>query len=335
MTRARDRLLWAFFGVLFFLSVLPCGCRTRCPIDVDETFAKALRIWPGIDIPDSIDAKCDPVDWRSFSYPQDVKVQVTISFGDLFKAHSCEGEIGLYSFEGNLLDTRPVVPQTRVYEFTFTAQKEKSYYFKISARKGKSAYVLRAEVSPIDPCASCPPERCCKEAGLCCEPGTVCKGKECVPADVCDPPCGRGFLCVMGRCEEACPQGCGKGYYCDEARRACVPTSPKQKQVIPEKPKVETLPRCPAGKTYNPKTGQCEGGGSNIVGKVIEATQTGKGVEVIINRGSDHGVRKGQTATVGGHQFTIGTVSATRCKATIPNASADELKGKTVTIFGD
>jgi hypothetical protein len=335
MTRIQARLICAVLMVLFSASMSVLGCRSRCPIDVDETHAKALRIWPAIDIPDSIDAKCDPVDWKSFSYPQDVKVQVTISFGDLFKAHSVEGEIGLYSFEGNLLDRRPVVPQTRVYEFTFTAQKEKSYYFKISAKKGASAYVLRAETSPIDPCASCPPERCCKEAGVCCEPGTVCKGKECVRADVCEPQCAPGSVCVMGRCEEVCPGGCGRGYYCDQGKRACVPTSPRQRQVTPEKPKVETPLKCPAGRSYNPKTGTCEGGGGNIVGKVIEATQTGKGVVVNINRGSDHGVRKGQTATVGGYQFTIGTVSATRCKATIPNASADELKGKTVTIFGD
>jgi len=335
MTWSQGRLVSLFFVFLPCICVLAFGCRTRCPIDTDEEYSKAMRIWPGVDIPDSIDAKCDPVDWRSFSYNQDVRVEVTISFGDLFKAHRCEGEIGLYSFEGNILDRRPIVPQTRVYKFAFTAQKEASHYFKIHAKKGKCSYVLRAEVSPVDPCASCPPERCCREAGVCCSPGTVCRGRECIPADICEPPCGRGFVCVMGKCEEACPGGCGRGYYCDEARRECVPISSKPKRVVPDKPKTEFTPKCPAGRTYNPQTGQCEGGGTTIIGKVIEATQTGKGVEVIINRGSNHGVRKGQVGKVGAFQFTISLVSATRCRATIPNASAEEVKGKSVTIFAD
>lgn len=310
------------------------GCGTRCPTDTDYQQPKALRISPGVLVKDSVESKCDREDWKDFSYFQDVRATVTFAFGDLYKPHNVAGEITLFSFDANVIQRQPIVPGRRDYSFVFTVQKDKDYFFQVVANSGSSAYMVETKVEPLDPCLACPPGTiCCRPTGLCCEAGTVCRQGACVRPDFCDPPCGPGFMCVAGQCEEACPGGCRAGWRCDEASRTCVRESRGGVKPPPSPaPKPPPTPRCAVGETYNPVTRQCEGAGGAITGTVLSATDKGGLVEILINRGSSHGVKSGATGSVAGFSFTVESVSATRSRAKIKGVRPDQVLNKSVRI---
>lgn len=307
------------------------GCGTKCPLDTDDQQPKALRISAGVLVKDTIASGCDRVDWKDFSYFQDVRATVTFAFGELYKSHGVTGEITLFDFNANVVNRQPIVPERREYEFVFTAHKDKDYFFQVVATSGSSAYMVATKVEPLDPCAACPAGTlCCRPTGLCCEAGTVCRGGACVRPDVCEPPCGPGSLCVAGQCEEACPGGCRKGWRCDEGTRTCVRESREVRTPTPQ-PQPQT-PRCTSGETYNPATKQCEGAGGAISGTVLSATDKGGTVEILINRGSSHGIRSGATGSVAGFSFQVESVSATRCKAKVKGARPEQVLNKSVRI---
>lgn len=321
--------LWAWACMLALW-----GCSGRCPLDSDNAQGKALRIAPGVLVKDSIAAKCDREDWKDFSYYQDARVTVTFAIGELYRPHGVTGEITLFDFKGNVLQRQPVVPEQRDYTFVFTAEKERSYFFHILATRGSAPYMVETKVEPLDPCAACPAgTTCCRPTGLCCEPGTICRQGACVRADTCEPSCGPGFVCVMGQCEEACPGGCKRGWRCDEASRTCVReakgSTPKAPTELPPPPQP---PRCGPGETYNPATKRCETQGGVISGTVLSATDKAGGVEILINRGSAHGVKAGATGSVAGVRFQVQSVSATRCKAIVKGVRASDLINKPVQI---
>ncbi len=311
------------------------GCGSHCPMDTDNQPPRALRISPGVLVKDFIESKCDREDWKDFSYFQDVRATVTFAFGEPYKPHGVTGEITLFSFDANVLQRQPIVPERREYAFVFTAQKAKDYFFQVVVTKGAAAYMVETKVEPLDPCAACPAGTvCCRPTGLCCEAGTVCRQGACVRPDVCEPACGSGFVCVAGQCEEACPGGCRKGWRCDEGSRTCVRVSSGGTRPEPTpQPSPPPQPRCAQGETYNPATRQCEGGGGAISGTVLSATEKGAGmVEILINRGSSHGVRSGASGSVAGYPFTVESVSATRCRAKVKGARPEQVLNKPVRI---
>jgi len=319
-------------GGLAWIVLAGAACGSHCPMDTDNQQPKALRISPGVLVKDFIESKCDREDWKDFSYFQDVRATVAFAFGEPYKPHGVTGEITLFSFDANVLQRQPIVPEKRDYTFVFTAQKDKDYFFQIRASGGAAAYMVETKVEPLDPCASCAAGTvCCRPTGLCCEAGTVCRGGACVRPDSCDPPCGPGYLCVSGQCEEACPGGCRKGFRCDEDSRTCIRERRGAERPAPPQPGPPATPKCAAGETYNPSTKQCEGGGA-ISGSVLSATVQGTYTEILINRGSSHGVRAGASGRVGSFDFTVESVSATRCRAKVRGASPDQLLGKSVRI---
>lgn len=308
------------------------GCGTKCTLDTDNQQPTALRISHGVLVKDHIESRCDREDWKHFSYFQDVRATVTFAFGELYKPHKVTGEITLFSFDANVLQRQPIVPGRRDYAFVFLAQKDKDYFFQIMATGGSSAYMVETKVEPLDPCAACPAGTlCCRPTGLCCEAGTVCRQGACVRPDFCDPACGPGLVCVAGQCEEACPGGCRRGWRCDEGSRTCVRESRGGPRPPSPSPAPQT-PRCGAGETYNPATRQCEGAGGAISGTVLSATEKGGAVEILINRGSSHGVRSGASGSVAGFSFSVDSVSATRCRAKVKGARPDQVLNKSVRI---
>lgn len=312
------------------------GCGTRCPLDTDNQQPKALRISPGVLVKDSIESRCDREDWKDFSYYQDVRATVTFAFGEPYNPHNVTGEITLFDFNANVVQRQPIVPERRDYPFVFTAQKDKNYFFQIVAMRGSAAYMIETKVEPLDPCAACAAGTvCCRPTGLCCEAGTVCRQGACVRPDACEPACGPGFLCVAGQCEEACPGGCRKGWRCDEASRTCVREArgggPRTPAPPSQTPPPQT-PRCAPGETYNPSTRQCEAVGGAITGTVLSAADKGGVVEILINRGSSHGVRAGASGSVAGFSFEVESVFATRCKAKVKGARPEQVLNKPVRI---
>ncbi|MBL6975081.1 MAG: hypothetical protein ISR64_05055 [Deltaproteobacteria bacterium] len=315
--------------VAFGCAALSCQ---KLPHDVDDQQPKALRISPGVLVKDSLEpGRGDATDWKDFSYYTDVSVTVVFAFGELYKPHGLRGEITLFSFDGNVIQRQPVVSEKRDYSFRFTARQDKDYFFKIEATKGASGYMVETKVTPLDVCSACEPgTTCCRPTGLCCETGTLCRNGACVRAEGCDPDCGRGEICVAGRCESACRGGCPRGKRCDVGKRRCVRKSVKPHS-RPRLPRIRSCsPECVSGQTCNTRTGQCEGG-TAIVGRVLSATEKGAATEILINRGSRDGVKRGSRGSVGSIGFTVVTVSATRCRAKI-RATPDQVKGRKVRI---
>ncbi len=301
---------------LVALVLVVAGCGGGVPEVDDASRPKALRISPGVLVKDTIQSGSDPVDWKDFSYYQDVRATVVFSFGDRFTPHNVQGEISLYDFDGNSLQTQRIVPGTVDYPFTFDARKDKDYFFRVEVRKGKAAYMVETRVEPLDPCAACEPgAACCPPVG-CCPAGMACAKGTCVPAE-CSPPCRRGQVCEMGRCEEACPGGCGRGKVCDVEERRCIAVETSRPQPPPRtdpRPR-RCQPPCASGETCNLDTLQCEGASSGVSGTVLGVVEEGNGVVIIINRGTEDGVRRGAQGRVAGQSFTVREVSATRCKA--------------------
>jgi len=308
------------------------SCGPKAPPDVDDQQPKALRISPGVLVKDSLDPdRSDSIDWKDFSYYMDVSVTVVFAFGEMYKPHGVRGEITLFSFDGNVIQRRPVVPEKRDYSFSFTAQKDKDYFFKVEAVKGASGYMVETKVIPLDACASCPAgTTCCRPTGSCCEPGTECRDGSCVKQRGCHPSCRRGKVCVAGVCEAACPGGCGRGMVCHVKRRRCVKRGPVRPGPGHGPVRKVCSPPCSSGQTCNTGTGECEGG-SVIKGRVLSATEKGASTEILINRGSRDGVRRGATGSIGGIGFKVVYVSATRCRAKV-RASPEQLMGKKVRI---
>lgn len=298
-------------------ALLAVACGGGQP-DIDDSRPKAMRVSPGVLVKDAIDARKDRVDWKDFSYFEDGKATIVFSFGDRFTPHNLQGEISLFDFDGSALQSQRIVPGTVDYRFTFPIRKEKDYFFRVDARSGKAGYLVESRVEAADPCDACGPgTTCCPPAG-CCGSGQTCSKGTCVSL-TCEPPCRRGEFCEQGRCEEACPGGCRKGKVCDDDARRCVsagspaPVPPRRPQ-----PPVRTgCPACGAGQTCNEDTGECEGASSGLNGTVVGVVEEGSGVVIIVNLGSEDGVRRGAQGRVLGLSFTVRDVFATKCKAVL------------------
>lgn len=294
-------------------------------VDDDDQQPKALRIPPGILVKDSIHGKKDPLDWKHFSYFEDARATVTFSFGDRFSKRTLRGAVTLFTRDGTILDRKAIVPENVDYPFVFDALKDTDYFFKIEATSGDSVYLVETRTEPLDPCAKCTGDPCCASQGRCCPDGTVCRGGGCVSADTCVPACreARGEVCDYGRCVAACPGGCRRGFRCDTDRRECVreaARAPAATRPAPSPPARQGAcePPCASNERCNTKTGDCESS-DVIVGTVLSVSEEGGGAILLLNRGSQDGVRQGASGTVGGGRipFRIINVSATRSRAKV------------------
>jgi len=323
-------------SLLLAILALPLvvSCGEMCHPDVDNEQPRALRIAPGILVKDSLHEQCDRVDWKDFSYFENVRVTVVFAFGEMYKPHGVHGQIRLFSFDGNEMERQPVVPERRDYKFVFVAQKDKDYFFKIETQKGSAGYMVETKVEPLDACANCPPgSTCCRPTGICCPPGSTCRDGACVASGECVPPCGRDEVCVAGRCEDACPGGCGAGKRCDVERRRCVSVGGGTPQPPPPAKKgcVADPSICKADEECERSTGECKTL-PYIKGTVLQASEEGGGTVILINRGSDDKVKSGARGKVGSYEFSVFSVTATRCRAKV-SARPEDVKGKAVQIF--
>lgn len=320
-------------GLALGIGCLAASCGSGAP-DVDGERPGAFRISTGVLVKDTIDAGNDPVDWKDFSHFQGGRATVTISIGDPYKPHGVQGDITLFDFAGNTLQSRQIVPGQRDCVFTFDVTAEQHYFFRIASRKGKAGYLVEARVDPQDPCAACGPgSTCCPPAG-CCAPGQVCRGGACVALE-CRPRCDRGQVCEEGRCVEACPGGCRSGMTCDEDSRQCVRASRPPREVSPPPARARCPARCPSGQPCNESTGHCEAReapAQGIRARVLSVIDRDGGAVILLNVGSEDGVRVGATGRVGGVTFRVRKVSPTRSEAQVQGSAAAIPKDGTAVI---
>lgn len=169
-----------------------------------------------------------------------------------------------------------------------------------------------------DPCKGkrCPKGHRCSRirGGVCLKRG---KGDDDGPK-VCEPPCGPGRSCFRGKCytppeilkikaklaEKKCKKKCRKGMVCQ------------------------------AGKCVKKGSVQVTITGSKISSKVVSTVPTGDGTILVLNRGSEHGVKMGARCVISGvkGRCKIVEVFPFRCKAKTSASSNDVNAGNRVTI---
>jgi len=299
------------------------GCGGKPAVDTDQDQVHASRLVPGILINDSLDARSgggDLVDWRRLSNYEAGQAHVVFSVGDRFGNRDFQGTITLYAPNGEVLDSKRVIPDVVDYTFSFPMAREVEYFFKIAGEKGRTTYKVNTRIDPPDPCANCAPgEECCKPTNLCCPAGSTCRDGACMPSDTCVPACraSRGQVCEAGRCVDACPGGCRRGMRCDVNHGRCVPVRtsepPPRRETPTETKPAGCSPACRDGERCNMSTGQCETV-AYIDGTVLQVKESGTGSLLLVNRGSKDGVRMGASGSMGSVSLKVVYVSSTRCR---------------------
>ncbi len=309
----------AFLGVscLALAGVLLVGCGSPPPPDVDNAQNKALRISSGILVKDSLNAgRNDAVDWKEFSYFDDARVSLIIAVGELGKPHGVFGDIQLLGADGALLEKQPVMSVKRDYTFNFEVKKDQKYFLKLTATKGAAAYQIETIVKVIDPCELC-------------KPNEVCKEKKCVDPTVCVPECDSNEVCRDNVCVDACG-GCPRGKRCDARSGRCLTVGGGSGGGTVTPGKKGCDPKCEDGETCNEKTGECVAAATTISATVLSVTADGTGSVILMNVGSEQGVKRGASGSIGGgkFRFKVSQVTATRSRAKVSAPPAD-IKGMT------
>jgi len=318
-------------GVALLLTALlptTAGCPSRVK-DGDNTAEDARLVLLDMATADSVDAdKGDVVDWKEVVPMDDGKVTLTLRVGDPFAGHRLVGTAIVYTQRAEELARVDIAPGTSVYKLVFDAKAMETYIVKVSAIQGASSYELSyaEETAPRDPCAT-----------MDCADGTRCEAGQCVTVE--QPPEEKVSAA-------ACPGGCPRGQYCSRRRGKCVRdrcfgVKCKAGSYCSggrcRKKKGSTATPgcrggCPAGsrckgsrcvkvsktKTTKPdKTPAPSGGGKTgpISATVVQVMPSGSGTTIILNRGSQHNVKVGDTGKIGGVPFRVKTVYAFRCKA--------------------
>jgi hypothetical protein len=356
----------SFLGsvLLTFALLVGAGCGPMGEPDTDDEMLKAKGLLANTsEVTDSVDPEAgDKTDWRVFEHFEKANVKVTYRVGDPFKGHDVRGVIEVFDAVGNKLVSKSVVPGTIAYELQFTAEANTKYFIVFNASHGAARYLIDAKAAPVDPCAACTADELC-EGGRCvpkprgcrpaCQVGYECdedRGRcveiecdegeffdkvegECRPDLCAKKKCGKGQTCRVQRGRATCVSGtpappreckpaCKAGETCRNGK--CVGSAP-----VAEGPKCPA--ECPKGQTCDPKTGTCKGG--PISGKILNFWPEGKDTVMLLNRGSEHGIKKGMGGSIGGGgEFTVIEVYPYQCRAKT-KLSKDEMVGKKSVTF--
>ncbi len=299
------------------------ACEDPLPPDNDGTQPKALGLVANFLVKDDIDpTRGDKEDWRDFSTFELSDVKVTYLIGEKFGGgHKMSGVIELYDVQGNLMQRREVEPGVRNYDFEFRAEANKHYFFRFVARRGKANYMIENTVKPVDPCALCLAEEQCVEG-------------RCVPAGACVPPCKSGETCQDGEC--VATSRCPRGQRWDSRKKECVarradcdpPCGDNQICMRGNCVARVSDPGTPTGEDPAAVTAK-----THVDGVILNVWPSGKGSMMLINRGSQHGIKKGASGSIaGGGGFTVKEVFPFQCKA-FTNLTREQLaERKKVTI---
>ncbi len=330
----RNLMLFA----LPLLLLLQHACSGSLPPDADGAYTKAANLFEGVSVPDTLNPrKGDKADWRKFRYMKRTEVTILVVMAPL-ETNTVRGRVAIFDSTFAQVQEAPVRPGQGRYELRFLAKADQDYYVVVEATDGAGPYQIRLSGKPADPCARCGPSE-------------ICRGGRCLPRPrpVVKKPCG----------------GCEDGYACDEAINecvwpACVGVRCRAHRVCNKRGRcVRTTPglrcprgqrarrgkcvpiKCPAGKVL--KGSRCvdepkveDGDFATVRAKVVGVVPlSDTKSQIIIDKGSLHGITKGQTGHMGGvskSTVRITKVHAARAVGTI-NVAASEIEGKGKTVI--
>ncbi len=326
------------------LSAAACGTKY---VDDDFKPPDARPAPADLRIDDSIDFKLgDKLDWKSVVPMADGTGKLTLRVGDAFKGtHNVKGDVAIFTIDAHPLAQQAIEPNVMKYELEWPAKADTTYLVKISATAGKAAYTVEFTLAPSDPCAT-----------MRCAAGTECQAGTCVaiptPEIECIPECGAGKFCVDGKCIKACAGGCPRRQVCDTDLNECVADACSgmkcgrgeycSKGRCYTKAKKGCDPACGAGQRCkgstcvdlppDEPTAEPSADGP-ISASIIQATPMGGKTSLILNKGSKHGIKVGQSGSVPGvGSFRVIQVFATRCKAIIDKPSTALTGAKSAVI---
>ncbi len=303
MRRSTSAAAQAMVLLLGLLALVACG--PEYPPDPDRTQAKALDLSPEFAVKDSIAPMSgDQVDWRRLTVPDRSEVRIKYEVTPVAVAvgeSPFSGEVSLYDDQGSVLDTKTLDSANLGVEVVFMAEGQRQYFVRFEAKEGTARYEIRMKVNRADPCALCLAEERCVDG-------------KCVPPGECDPACEDGSFCLNGECVWSCPKGQEwRDGRCSEISKVC-------------RPACKAGTRCRAGKCV---AVAAKATGTAISGNILSSWPTGSGTTVLINRGSQDGVRKGAGGSIeGGGKITVKLVFPKQCQA-FTSLPKSELGGRT------
>ena len=303
---------------------------TACTIDggpdPDGEMLSALGLVAPSQVTDSVDADADPRDWREFSHFEAAEITVTYRIGDPSKGHGVRGVIEVYDVTGSKLDSKLVTPGRRNYALSFEVVPDKKYFIVFHAKKGAAKYLIDCQAAPSDPCGGCAEHEACEDG-------------RCVPA-ACRPACERGEECVAGTCrDKSCPRGeylhkrsgdcrpdpCYK-HHCKGDKRCKIK---RGKAVCVAPPRRGCDPPCGDGQVC--KGSRCVDQPAEpaepveIKARILNYWEEDGKVVMLLNRGKEHGVKKGMKGL--GGRVKVTEVYPYQCRAR-SSMSKSEMAGK-------
>ncbi len=331
---------------------LVTACSPHRYVDDDDTCSRAKPLPPIVLVKDELDVNMgDRSDCKQVKYFKDAVARVEYRVGTAFE----KGLITVYDSDGQVIDQKAVDPSVFKYDFEFDVVQQKPFYVEFKATAGGHPYQAQVRFEKKDPCAKCGPDQECVDAvgggkecrtpEVTCNPpcdpdeGQICSEEgQCV--DACNPRCRRGYrcdvdtqecvrltgrsnprcrrgkVCRRGRCvnrpqPNICKGGCPPGQVCRAGK--CTGIGPGDK-----------CPACPnPTDVCNANTNfKCVRNGPDvptgpIVGRLASSVRSGNGAVLYLNRGKQHGVKRGQKGKLcGKYRFIVTNAFATRSKAT-------------------
>ena len=344
------------FCHLLTLLALGVGCGDLDKAtDDDGEMLQAKGLLAGGQVTDAIAPDDgDGRDWREITHFEAAKIRVVYHIGDPFAGHDVRGVIEAYDSAGSKLMDRGVLPGQRDYELEFVVEPNHKYFLVFNATEGSSSYLIDVAAESLDPCADCRDDEECVR-GRCvlarrgcdppCDDGEECEEGECVPVG-----CPRGEYMRRGRCaKDPCYRACDRGERCrrlgggghrcvskapkcspacggDEVCRSgtCVPRS----RPAPDPPAGECSPACKKG--FMCKGGKCEP--SQVTGRILNYWPEGGRTVMLIDKGSQHGLKKGLAGYLKGGTVRIMEVFPFQCRAST-KLTAEQLAGQRRVTF--
>jgi hypothetical protein len=207
------------------------------------------------------------------------------------------------------------------YKLRWLAAAESSYWIRFKAHTGEATYSINYAQKRVNPCDKCSSsERC--EQGTClarevepcggpCPRGKVCDSRKnvCTSRDPCrGVTCKPGKVCRSGVCRTKRVRSSGCNPPCS-SKEKCKGTRCVRKKPVAEGPRIV-----------------------KYTAKVVSRSGQGDSAFLVLNKGSAHGVKVGDSGSIGGFSLRVVNVYAVRCKVRV-KAPLGKLAGKNSAVI--
>jgi hypothetical protein len=300
---------------------------TACPrsyVDDDHEASMARQVILDMEVRDSLNPKGgDQTDWKRVVPMADGKVTLTVVVGDPFVgSHNVVGAITVFDSDKEVVAKARLDSMQNEYKLRWLAVAQSAYWVRFKAHSGDATYSINYAPKRVNPCDKCSSsERC--ERGMCLP-------REVVP---CNGPCPRGKVCDS-RTNECTSRNPCSGVTC-KSGKVCRGGVCRTKSVRPAgcNPPCSSKERCKGTRCVAKKKPVAEG--PRVVkynAKVVSRSGQGDTSYLVLNKGSAHGVKVGDTGSIGGFGLRVVNVYAVRCKVRV-KASLGKLAGKNSAVI--